>query len=155
MADWRLLVSQAFLAHHTVQCDQHCTLEAIPIPAQPVSQPCWQRLSMTWRAYSLWRVETSEELHATHKHRHRPVHFLKIHRLWAWSFYPCNSWDEYLLSMACGSHCRLIVSAVISTFRTLPKKSVIRTCLGSRWKRSVRCPGVDTQRLLGQTRNWK
>ena len=47
------------------------------------------------------------------------------------------------------------VSVVISTFLTLPKKSVIRTFWGSRWKRSVRCPGVETHKLFGQTWNWK
>lgn len=61
----------------------------------------------------------------------------------------------YLLSKPGKSLSKEIVSVVISTFLTLPKKSVIRTFCGSRWKRSVRCPGVETHKLFGQTWNWK
>lgn len=49
---------------------------------------------------------------------------------------------------------KLMVSMVISTLRTLPKKSVMRTLPGSLRNRSVRWPGVDTHWLLGHTLNW-
>lgn len=48
---------------------------------------------------------------------------------------------------------KLIVAIVISTLRTLPKKSVMSTLPGSLWNRSVRWPGVDTHWLLGHTLN--
>lgn len=52
-----------------------------------------------------------------------------------------------------GGAVKLIVAIVISTLRTLPKKSVMSTLPGSLWNRSVRWPGVDTHWLLGHTLN--
>lgn len=61
--------------------------------------------------------------------------------------------SAYLCSSRSMGSVKLTVSMVISTLRTLPKKSVMRTLPGSLRKRSVRWPGVDTHWLLGQTLN--
>lgn len=63
--------------------------------------------------------------------------------------------SKYLVSAGAKLGSRETVSVVISTFRTLPKKSVIKTLSGFLLNRSVRCPGVDTHKLLGHTWNYK